>query len=311
MPIFADLAQTVGHTPLVDLSRFAAKMGIKARVLGKLESRNPTGSVKDRIAIAMIRDAEKRGELAPGSMIVSASSGNTGIALASACAALGYRITIVMPESMSRQRVAMLSMLGATVELTPGSLMGHAVDRAEEILKVNKKAVRLHQFENPANPQAHYETTGPEIWADADGEVDLLVAGVGTGGTLTGVGRFLKEQQASIRVIAVEPEPCAVLSGKRPGPHRIQGLGPGFIPAVLDRELIDEVLTVSEDAATETAVLLAQTEGILAGISTGANLAAVARIAAREPMHGKTIVTILCDTGERYLNSELADEALR
>ncbi len=310
MPIYSDLAETVGNTPLIDLSRFAANAGIKARILGKLESRNPTGSVKDRIAGSMLRDAAARGELKPGAMIVSASSGNTGIALASACAALGYGITIVMPEGMSRQRVAMLRMLGAEVELTPGSLMGGAVERAEEILRANKKAFRLHQFENPANPQAHQDHTGPEIWADAEGKIDVFVAGVGTGGTLTGVGRCLKGHSAAIRVVAVEPESCAVLSGKKPGNHHIQGLGAGFVPEVLDRKIIDEVVTVSDERAQSTTLLLARTEGILAGISTGANLAASVQLAKAKGMEGKTIVTILCDTGERYLNGELVDLAL-
>ena len=280
------------------------------RLLGKLEARNPSGSVKDRIAVAMIRDAQENGTLQPGAMIVSASSGNTGIALASAAAAFGYGITIVMPASMSRERIALLQMLGAKVVLAPGTLMGAAVEKADEILKKNPKAVRLRQFQNPANPRAHRETTAEEIWADTEGNVDAFVAGVGTGGTLTGVGRFLKDKRSSIVVAAVEPENCAVISGKKPGPHYIQGIGAGFVPEILDREIIDEILLVSDREATKTALALTRSEGILVGISSGANLAAAVKLAKRSDMAGKTIVTILCDSGERYLSTPLADEAL-
>jgi len=280
------------------------------RLLGKLEARNPSGSVKDRIAVAMIRDAQENGTLQDGAMIVSASSGNTGIALASAAAAFGYGITIVMPASMSRERIALLQMLGAKVVLAPGTLMGAAVEKADEILKKNPKAVRLRQFQNPANPRAHRETTAEEIWDDTEGNVDAFVAGVGTGGTLTGVGRFLKDKRSSIVVAAVEPETCAVISGKKPGPHYIQGIGAGFVPEILDREIIDEILLVSDREATKTALTLTRSEGILVGISSGANLAAAVKLAKRSDMAGKTIVTILCDSGERYLSTPLADEAL-
>lgn len=280
------------------------------RLLGKLEARNPSGSVKDRIAVAMIRDAQENGTLQDGAMIVSASSGNTGIALASAAAAFGYGITIVMPASMSRERIALLQMLGAKVVLAPGTLMGAAVEKADEILKKNPKAVRLRQFQNPANPRAHRETTAEEIWDDTEGDVDAFVAGVGTGGTLTGVGRFLKDKRSSIVVAAVEPETCAVISGKKPGPHYIQGIGAGFVPEILDREIIDEILLVSDREATKTALTLTRSEGILVGISSGANLAAAVKLAKRSDMAGKTIVTILCDSGERYLSTPLADEAL-
>lgn len=310
MPIFTHVADTVGRTPLIHLSRFAAQYDLDARILGKLESRNPSGSVKDRIAIAMIRDAEERGELRPGATIVSASSGNTGIALASAAAALGYKMVIVMPESMSRERVAMLHLLGAEVVLSQGSLMDAAMTRADEILANTPGAIRLRQFQNPANPGAHRSTTAVEIWDDCEGEIDVFVAGVGTGGTLTGVGRFLKSKNDSIQVVAVEPENCAVLSGKKPGSHFIQGIGAGFVPDVLDQDVYDEVIAVSDRAATKIALALARSEGILAGISSGANLAAACRIAERPEMTGKTIVTVLCDTGERYLSTPLADQAL-
>ncbi len=280
------------------------------RLLGKLEARNPSGSVKDRIAVAMIRDAQENGTLQDGAMIVSASSGNTGIALASAAAAFGYGITIVRPASMSRERIALLQMLGAKVVLAPGTLMGAAVEKADEILKKNPKAVRLRQFQNPANPRAHRETTAQEIWDDTEGNVDAFVAGVGTGGTLSGVGRFLKDKRSSNVVAAVEPENCAVISGKKPGPHYIQGIGAGFVPEILDREVIDELLLVSDREATKTALSLTRSEGILVGISSGANLAAAVKLAKRSDMAGKTIVTILSDSGERYLSTPLADEAL-
>jgi cysteine synthase A len=310
VPIYEDITATVGKTPLVDLSRFVAKEKLSVRLLGKLEARNPSGSVKDRIAVAMIRDAQENGTLQDGAMIVSASSGNTGIALASAAAAFGYGITIVMPASMSRERIALLQMLGAKVVLAPGTLMGAAVEKADEILKKNPKAVRLRQFQNPANPRAHRETTAQEIWDDTEGNVDAFVAGVGTGGTLSGVGRFLKDKRSSIVVAAVEPENCAVISGKKPGPHYIQGIGAGFVPEILDREVIDELLLVSDREATKTALSLTRSEGILVGISSGANLAAAVKLAKRSDMAGKTIVTILCDSGERYLSTPLADEAL-
>ncbi len=310
VPIFENVCATVGNTPLIDLARFAKKERLEARILGKLEARNPSGSVKDRIAVAMIRDAEQSGKLPEGAMIVSASSGNTGIALASAAAAFGYAITIVMPASMSRERIALLQMLGANVVLAPGALMRGAVEKADEILRKNPKAVRLRQFENPANPLAHEQTTAREIWEDTEGNVDAFVAGVGTGGTLTGVGRFLKKQRASIWVAAVEPENCAVISGKRPGPHYIQGIGAGFVPQVLERDAFDETLLVSDREATQTALALTRSEGILVGISSGANLAAAIRVAKRPDMAGKTIVTLLCDSGERYLSTPLADEAL-
>tara|TARA_R110002096_G_scaffold436100_1_gene667692 strand:+ start:57421 stop:58356 length:936 start_codon:yes stop_codon:yes gene_type:complete len=310
VPIYEDITATVGNTPLVDLSRFVAKEKLSVRLLGKLEARNPSGSVKDRIAVAMIRDAQENGTLQDGAMIVSASSGNTGIALASAAAAFGYSITIVMPASMSRERIALLQMLGAKVVLAPGTLMGAAVEKADEIIKKNPKAVRLRQFENPANPRAHQETTAQEIWHDTEGNIDAFVAGVGTGGTLTGVGRFLKAKRSSIVVAAVEPENCAVISGQKPGPHYIQGIGAGFVPENFDRTVVDETILISDQLATKTALAVTRSEGILVGISSGANVAAAVKLASRADMAGKTIVTILCDSGERYLSTPLADEAL-
>jgi cysteine synthase len=303
MPIYDSVVDTVGRTPLVHLQRISADTG--ARVLGKVESRNPCGSVKDRIAVAMIRDAERRGILKPGSVIVEATSGNTGIGLAFAAAALGYRLVITMPENMSRERIALLRLFGVEVVLTKGGLMRDAVDKAEEIAANTENAVKLEQFSNPANPAIHRTTTAVEIWDDTGGELDAFVAGVGTGGTITGVGTVLKERRPDIRIIAVEPSASAVLSGKPAGPHFIQGIGAGFVPDNLDRSVIDEVIGVSERAAIEYARRLAREEGILAGISSGAAVAAAVRVARRAEMKGKTVVCVLCDTGERYLSTEL------
>jgi cysteine synthase A len=306
MPIFDSVVDTVGGTPLIRLRRVGAEVG--AILLGKMESRNPCASVKDRIGVAMIRDAEQRGELSPGSVIVEATSGNTGIALAFAAAACGYKLIITMPENMSRERIAMLRTFGAEVVLTRGGLMRDAVLRAEEIARATPGAVTLQQFKNPANPDMHERTTAIEIWDDTGGEVDAFVAGVGTGGTITGVGRFLKQKRRDIRVIAVEPSTSAVLSGQPAGQHLIQGIGAGFVPEILDRDTIDEVVTVTERAAYDCARRLAREEGILAGISSGAALWAALRIGKRPEMSGKTIVLILPDTGERYLSTPLADE---
>jgi cysteine synthase len=306
MPIYDSVVDTVGGTPLIRLRRVGAEVG--AILLGKMESRNPCASVKDRIGVAMIRDAEQRGELSPGSVIVEATSGNTGIALAFAAAACGYRLIITMPENMSRERIAMLRTFGAEVVLTRGGLMRDAVLRAEEIARATPGAVTLQQFKNPANPDVHERTTAIEIWDDTDGQIDAFVAGVGTGGTITGVGRFLKQKRREIRVVAVEPSTSAVLSGQPAGQHLIQGIGAGFVPDILEREAIDEVVTVTERAAYDCARRLAREEGILAGISSGAALWAALRIGKRPEMSGKTIVLILPDTGERYLSTPLADE---
>jgi cysteine synthase A len=304
--IHRDVSATVGRTPLVALGRLGA--GLKGRIAVKLESRNPAGSVKDRIGVAMIEDAELRGVLRPGATLVESTSGNTGIALAFIAAARGYKLKLTMPERMSSERVSLLKYLGADVVLTPGALMKEAVARANQLEKEIPGAVQLRQFENPANPEAHRRTTAVEIWDDSRGEVDVFIAGVGTGGTITGVGEVLKQKKPGVRVIAVEPDAAAVLSGGKPRHHMIQGIGAGFIPPILNRAIIDEVLRVTEDDAFAHARRLAREEGILAGISSGANIAAARAIAARDDMEGKLIVTVVCDTGERYVNTPLISE---
>ncbi|KYF48892.1 cysteine synthase [Sorangium cellulosum] len=304
--IFDNIAATIGRTPLVRLS--SAGKGLRATLIGKVESRNPGGSVKDRIGLAMIEDAERRGKLTRGSVLVEPTSGNTGLALAMIAAAKGYRLILTMPESMSPERVALLRAFGVEVLQTPGSLMVQAVARARQIVEETPGAVMLQQFENPANPAAHRATTAREIWEDTDGAVDVVVAGVGTGGTITGVGEVLKEKKPGVKMIAVEPRNAAVLSGGRAGAHLIQGIGAGFVPKILRRELIDEVAPVSEDEAFEAARRLAKTEGILVGISGGAAMAAALSIAARDEMAGKNIVVILPDGGERYVTSPLFRE---
>jgi cysteine synthase A len=301
-----DVVATVGRTPLVRLRRIG--QGLPGRLAAKLESRNPTGSVKDRIAVAMVDDAEKRGALQPGGVIVEATSGNTGIGLAFVAAARGYKLMLTMPETMSVERRALLRLLGAEVVLTSGSLMREAVERAKQILAETPGAVSLDQFRNPANPEVHRQTTGPEIWEDTQGQVDAFVSGVGTGGTITGVGDLLKQKKPGVRIVAVEPQKAAVLSGGTPGNHMIQGMGAGFVPPILRRDLIDEVLTVTEDDAFTNARRLAREEGILAGISSGAVLAAALRVAERPAMAGKLIVFTVCDTAERYVNSPLIQE---
>lgn len=307
--IYEDIAATVGRTPLVRLGRLGK--GLPADLIAKVESRNPGGSVKDRIGLAMIEDAERTGKLKPGAVLVEPTSGNTGIALAMIAAAKGYRLILTMPESMSAERVALLKAFGAEVVRTPGTLMIEAVERARKILRETPGAVMLHQFENPANPAAHRETTAREIWEDTGGAVDVVVAGVGTGGTITGVGEVLKERKPSVLMIAVEPKNAAALGGGRVGPHFIQGIGAGFVPKILRRELIDEVIAVSEDAAFDHARRLACEEGILAGISAGAALAAAMEVAQREAMRGKMVIVILPDGGERYVSTPLFQEMLQ
>jgi cysteine synthase A len=304
--IHANVADTVGATPLVALQRIGAGLG--ARLLVKIESRNPCGSVKDRIGVAMVDAAEHQGILKPGGTIVESTSGNTGIALAFVAAARGYKLILTMPERMSIERVILLRCLGAEVILTPGSLMRDAVDKAVQLAAEIPGAVQLKQFENPANPEIHRQTTAQEIWNDTNGAVDIFVAGVGTGGTITGVGEVLKQKKPSVRIVAVEPENAAVLSGKKPRNHMIQGIGAGFVPSILNRGVIDEVLTVTEDQSFEFARRLAREEGILAGISSGAALAAACAVAQRPESKGKTIVTVVCDTGERYINTPLMSE---
>jgi len=304
----AGVAPTVGATPLVELTRLAAAAGVRARLCAKLESRNPGGSVKDRIGLAMIEDAEARGVLKPGATLVEPTSGNTGIALAWAAAAKGYRLVLTMPETMSRERIALLRLFGAEVELTPGTLMREAVAKAQEIVRMRPGALMLDQFSNPANPEVHRRTTAEEIWADTGGEIDAFVAGVGTGGTITGVGQVLKQRRPGCRIVAVEPSGAAALSGGRIGPHAIQGIGAGFVPPVLDREVIDEIITIGEDEAFAGARRLAREEGILAGISAGAALAAALKVAGRAELAGRLVVFVAPDTGERYVTTPLFGE---
>lgn len=304
-----NIAATIGRTPLVRLQRFGRDL--PATLVGKVESRNPGGSVKDRIGLAMVEDAERRGILSPGSTLVEPTSGNTGIALAMIAAAKGYRLILTMPESMSPERVALLKAFGAEVVRTPGSLMVAAVEQARRIAQQTPGAVMLQQFENPANPAAHRATTAVEIWEDTGGAVDAVVVGVGTGGTITGVGEVLKQKKPGVRMIAVEPKNAAALSGGRVGPHFIQGIGAGFVPKILRRDLIDEILVVTEDESFAGARRLAREEGILVGISSGAAAAAAHKVASREDMRGKMVLVILPDGGERYVTTPLFQELLR
>jgi len=304
MRIFNSIQGTVGHTPLVRLNRTAA--GTQAVVLAKLEFFNPLGSVKDRIAHYMISESERLGRIGPQSLIVEPTSGNTGIGLAFVCAAKGYRLCLTMPDTMSIERQKLLRHLGAELVLTPGSEgMKGAISKAEEIVAQNEGAYMPNQFENPANPMAHRETTAPEIWEDTEGQVDILISGVGTGGTITGVGQFIKAKNPGFKAIAVEPAESAVLSGGQKGPHKIQGIGAGFIPAILDRSIIDDVVTVTNDEAFETARQLSDQEGILCGISSGAAVWAALQVARRKENAGKRLVVILPSTGERYISTPL------
>ena len=301
--ILTDVTKAVGRTPLVRLERIA--QGLPGRVAAKLEMMNPCGSVKDRLGVALIEDAERRGALHSGVTLIEATGGNTGIGLACAAAVRGYRLVLTMPESMSVERAALLRHLGAEVELTPGILMGDAVARARQRLGEIPGSLMLDQFANPANPEVHRRTTGPEVWADSDGAVDVFVSAVGTGGTITGVGELLKQRKPGVRVVAVEPAGAAVLSGRPAGEHRIPGIGVGFIPAVLSRAIVDEVIAVTDEEAFDCARRLAREEGILAGISSGAALHAALMLAARAEFSGKLIVVLLADSGERYITTEL------
>jgi cysteine synthase A len=305
--VFQDVTRTVGKTPLVELGRIGRGLG--ARLLGKLEMRNPCGSVKDRVGVAMIEDAERRGVLRPGATIVEPTGGNTGIGLAFAAATRGYQLVLTMPEAMSAERVVLLRHLGAEVVLTPGILMNDAVARAEELAAELPGAVMLDQFRNPANPAIHRETTAVEIWDATDGGIDVFVSAVGTGGTITGVGEALKDRNRFVRTVAVEPATAAVLSGGEPGRHGIPGIGVGFVPAVLNREVVDEVIAVTDAAALESTRRLAREEGIVAGLSSGAALHAALAVAHHPASARATIVVLLADTGERYLTSALAREA--
>lgn len=302
MKIAHALTDLIGNTPLLALERFAPD----AKILAKLEGFNPLSSAKDRAAYYMITDAQTRGVLKPGSVIVEPTSGNTGVGLAYVAAIRGYKVILTMPETMSVERRNLLSALGAELVLTPGAEgMKGAIAKADELVASLPDGWKPDQFSNSANACAHYETTGPEIWRDTDGTVDVLVAGVGTGGTITGAGRYLKEQNPNVRVIAVEPAESPVLSGGAPGPHKIQGIGAGFVPGVLDRAVVDEIVTVTSEEAFATGKALATAEGVLAGISSGGALAAAAALSRREEYAGKTIVVVLPDTGERYLSTGL------
>ena len=308
--IYTSADQLIGRTPLLELTHLEQKLNLKATILAKLEYFNPAGSVKDRIAKAMIDDAEASGALKPGSVIIEPTSGNTGIGLASVAAARGYRIMIVMPETMSIERRQLMKAYGAELVLTEGAKgMKGAIAKAEELEKEIPDSFIPGQFVNPANPKAHFATTGPEIWNDTDGRIDYFVAGVGTGGTITGVGSYLKSKNPAVKVVAVEPKSSAVLSTGVAGPHKIQGIGAGFVPAVLDTKVYDEIIPVENDDAFATGKLFGKTEGVLVGISSGAALWAAIELAKRSENAGKTIVALLPDTGDRYLSTPLfADE---
>lgn len=304
--IYTAADQLIGRTPLLRLTRLEQQLGLNAVLLAKLESFNPAGSVKDRVAKAMLDDAEAKGLIGPGGTIIEPTSGNTGIGLASVAAARGYRVIIVMPDTMSVERRQLMMAYGAELVLTPGAKgMTGAIEKAKELAGQTPGSFIPGQFENPANPDAHYRTTGPEIWQDTDGQIDLFVVGVGTGGTITGVSRYLKEQNPAIHVAAVEPADSPVLSGGKAGPHKIQGIGAGFVPAALNQQAYDEVLTVTTEQAFEASRALGRAEGVLAGISSGAALAGAIRLARLPENAGKTIVTLLPDTGDRYLSTGL------
>ena len=307
--IFSSVMELIGRTPLLEVSRLAESEGAQARILAKLEYFNPAGSVKDRIAKAMIEDAEKRGLLKPGSTIIEPTSGNTGIGLAAIAASKGYLAIFVMPETMSIERRKLLKGYGAQIVLTEGAKgMKGAIEKAEQLAKETPDSFVPSQFENQANPAMHAATTGPEIWEDTDGKVDILVAGVGTGGTISGIGTFLKSKNPSIEVVAVEPAASPVLSQGKPGPHKIQGIGAGFIPKTLNTNVYDEIITVENEEAIETAKRFARKEGVLVGISSGAALFAAIKLAKQPENVGKNIVVILPDTGERYLSTDLFTE---
>ena len=306
MNIYKNVAELIGKTPLLELSNTEKELKLKSTVLAKLEYFNPAGSVKDRVALEMIEDAEQKDVLKKGSVIIEPTSGNTGIGLASVAAAKGYRLIITMPETMSVERRKLISAYGAELVLTDGAKgMNGAIEKADELAKEIPDSIVAGQFVNPANPEAHRKTTGPEIWKDTDGKVDVLVAGVGTGGTITGTGEYLKAKNPNIKVIAVEPADSPVLSGGKAGAHGLQGIGAGFVPEVLNTEIFDEIITVSSDEAYEASRSLAKCEGVLVGISSGAALYAAIEIAKREENADKTIVVILPDTGDRYLSTEL------
>lgn len=303
MSIATGVEQLIGNTPLMRLTRLEQRLGLHGQLLAKLEYFNPGGSIKDRAALQMLRAAEQAGRIGPGALIIEPTSGNTGIGLCMLCAARGYRAIIVVPETASIERIKLMRAYGAQVVLTPGSAgMRGAVERAEALARENENAFIPSQFDNPENANAHYLTTGPEIWAQTEGHVDALVAGVGTGGTITGIGRYLRERKPDVQLIAVEPASSPLLSQGHAGPHKIQGIGANFVPAVLDRSLLSRVQTVENDAAFAMMHLLAETEGVFCGISSGAAVSAAADVLREDAMRGKTVVAILPDTGERYLS---------
>ena len=303
MNIATSIDQLIGNTPLMRLTRLEQKLGLQGQLLAKLEYFNPGGSIKDRAALQMLRAAEQAGRIGPGALIIEPTSGTTGIGLCMLCAARGYRAIIVVPETASIERIKLMRAYGAQVVLTPGSAgMRGAVERAEALARENENAFIPSQFDNPENANAHYLTTGPEIWAQTEGHVDALVAGVGTGGTITGIGRYLRERKPDVQLIAVEPASSPLLSQGHAGPHKIQGIGANFVPAVLDRSLLSRVQTVENDAAFAMMHLLAETEGVFCGISSGAAVSAAADVLREDAMRGKTVVAILPDTGERYLS---------
>ena len=309
--IYANATELIGHTPLLQVSNYAEAQGITdATLLAKVELFNPAGSVKDRIALSMIEDAEKKGVLKPGATIIEPTSGNTGIGLASVAAAKGYRTILTLPETMSIERRNLLKAYGAELVLTEGPKgMKGAIAKAEELQKEIPGSVILGQFDNPANPAAHAATTGPEIWEDTDGKVDIFVAGVGTGGTVTGIGTYLKSKNPKVQIVAVEPADSPVLSGGQPGPHKLQGIGAGFVPSVLNTQIYDEVFTVTTEEAFSTGRLIAHKEGILVGMTSGAALYAATELARRPENKGKTIVALLPDSGDRYLSTPMFTEA--
>lgn len=309
MALYKSILDLVGNTPLVELSRFSEANGLNAKILAKLEYFNPAGSVKDRIAKAIIEDAEKTGKLKPGSVIIEPTSGNTGIGLAAVAAAKNYRVIITMPDSMSVERRNLMKAYGAELVLTPGKEgMKGAIEKAEELHKELPDSIIAGQFTNPVNPATHLATTGPEIWRDTDGKVDIFVAGAGTGGTISGVGEYLKSKNPNVKIVVVEPSDSAVLSGGKAGPHPLQGIGAGFVPDTLNTEIYDEIITVTGDDAYNTGRALARTEGFLTGVSSGAALWAAAELAKRSENKGKTIVVLLPDTGARYLSTPMFSE---
>ena len=306
MKIYNSIENIIGKTPLVNLARYSKAIGAGGNLIAKIEGQNPGGSAKDRVAFEMIEAKELSGEIRPGATIIEPTSGNTGIGLCMIAAARGYKAIIVMPSNMSKERITLMKAYGAEVVLTDASLgMSGAIKKAEELQKNTPNSFIPGQFENPDNPMAHYKTTGPEIYEDTDGKVDIFVAGVGTGGTISGVAKYLKERNPEVQIIAVEPKDSAILSGGKAGPHGLQGIGAGFVPKILDTSSYDEVITVTTDEAYESARLLGKKEGILAGISSGAALFAATLVAKREENRGKNIVVLLPDTGSRYLSSEL------